>query len=34
MPNTLTNVNDIKVAQTALQPWMAALLPLLSLIHI
>ncbi|EDY21059.1 hypothetical protein CfE428DRAFT_1352 [Chthoniobacter flavus Ellin428] len=28
MPNTLTNVNDIKVAQTALQPWMAALLPL------
>ena len=28
MPNTLTNVNDIKVAQTALQPWMAALMPL------
>jgi len=28
MPNTLTNVNDIKVAQNALQPWMAALLPL------
>ena len=28
MPNTLTNVKDIKVAQNALQPWMAALLPL------
>ena len=28
MPNTLTNVNDIKVAQNALQPWMAALTPL------
>ena len=28
MPNTLTNVNDIKVAQSALQPWMASLLPL------
>ena len=28
MPNTLTNVKDIKVAQTALQPWMAGLLPL------
>ena len=28
MPNTLTNVKDIKVAQNALQPWMSALLPL------
>ena len=28
MPNTLTNVKDIKVAQNALQPWMAGLLPL------
>ena len=28
MPNTLTNVNDIKVAQNALQPFMAALTPL------
>ena len=28
MANTLTNVKDIKVAQTALQPWMAGLLPL------
>lgn len=28
MPNTLTDVKDIKVAQTALQPWMAGLLPL------
>jgi len=28
MPNILTNVNDIKVAQNALQPWMSALLPL------
>ena len=28
MPNTLTNVKDIKVAQNALQPYMAALLPL------
>jgi hypothetical protein len=28
MPNTLTNVSDIKVAQNALQPFMASLLPL------
>ena len=28
MPNTITNVKDIKVAQSALQPWMAGLLPL------
>jgi hypothetical protein len=28
MPNTLTDVKDIKVAQNALQPWMAGLLPL------
>src|SRR5215210_1057297 len=28
MPNTLTDVKDIKVAQTALQPWMAGLLPM------
>ncbi len=28
MPNTLTNVKDIKVAQTALQPFMATLTPL------
>ncbi len=28
MANTLTNVNDIKVAQNALQPFMAALTPL------
>lgn len=28
MSNTLTNVKDIKVAQNALQPWMAGLLPL------
>ena len=28
MPNTLTNVKDIKVAQSALQPFMAALLPM------
>ena len=28
MPNTLTNVKDIKVAQAALQPFMAALLPM------
>jgi hypothetical protein len=28
MPNTLTNVKDIKIAQSALQPWMAGLLPL------
>lgn len=28
MPNTLTNVNDIKVAQNALQPFQASLLPL------
>ncbi len=28
MPNTITNVKDIKVAQNALQPWMAGLLPL------
>jgi len=28
MPNTLTNVNDIKVAQNALQPFTAALTPL------
>lgn len=28
MPNTLTNVKDIKVAQNALQPWMAGLMPL------
>lgn len=28
MPNTLTNVKDIKVAQNALQPFMAALTPL------
>ena len=28
MPNTLTNVKDIKVAQNALQPFMAALLPM------
>src|SRR5881398_465874 len=28
MPNTLTEVKDIQVAQNALQPWMAALAPL------
>jgi hypothetical protein len=28
MPNTLTNVKDIKVAQNALQPFMATLTPL------
>ena len=28
MPNTLTNVKDIKVAQAALQPFMATLLPM------
>ena len=28
MPNILTNVNDIKVAQNALQPFMASLLPM------
>ena len=28
MPNTLTNVKDIKVAQSALQPFMAGLLPM------
>src|SRR5438067_13343764 len=28
MPNTLTDVKDIKVAQTALKPFQAALLPL------
>src|SRR5437867_5373286 len=28
MPNTLTNVKDIKVAQSALQPFMATLLPM------
>lgn len=28
MPNTLTDVKDIKVAQNALQPWMAALTPM------
>jgi hypothetical protein len=28
MPNTLTNVKDIKVAQNALQPFMASLTPL------
>ena len=28
MPNILTNLNDIKVAQNALQPFMAALLPM------
>jgi hypothetical protein len=28
MPNTLTNVKDIKVAQNALQPFMAGLMPL------
>ena len=28
MPNTLTNVKDIKAAQAALQPCMAALTPL------
>jgi hypothetical protein len=28
MPNTLTNVKDIKVAQSALQPFMATLLPI------
>jgi hypothetical protein len=28
MPNTLTNVKDIKVAQNALQPFMAALTPI------
>ncbi len=28
MPNTLTNVKDIKVAQNALQPFMSALLPM------
>jgi hypothetical protein len=28
MPNTLTNVKDIKVAQSALAPWMHSLLPL------
>ena len=28
MPNTLTNVQDIKVAQTALQPFRAALTPM------
>jgi len=31
MPNTLTNVKDIKIAQSALQPWMAGLLPLRAL---
>lgn len=28
MPNTLTNVQDIKVAQRALQPFTAALTPI------
>ena len=28
MPNTITNVKDIKVAQNALQPFMAGLMPL------
>src|SRR6188474_1392638 len=28
MPNTLTNVKDIKVAQAALQPFMSALMPM------
>ena len=28
MANTLTNVSDIKVAQNALQPFLASLLPL------
>jgi hypothetical protein len=28
MPNTLTNVKDIKVAQSALQPFMSTLLPI------
>ena len=28
MPNTLTNVHDIKVAQRALQPFTAALTPM------
>ncbi len=28
MPNTLTNVQDIKVAQRALQPFTAALIPI------
>src|SRR5438067_807415 len=28
MPNTLTDVNDVKVAQNALQPFMASLMPM------
>lgn len=30
MANTLTNLKDLKVAQTALSPWMSTLLPLTS----
>ena len=30
MRNILTNIKDIKVAQAALQPFMAALLPMLA----
>lgn len=28
MPNTITDLKDVRISQSALMPWMTALLPL------